>query len=513
MIVVDTPSGAIEGRTFECHHEFLGIRYAQPPVGALRFRPPVPARRWTGTYDATTFGARCVQPPSMLAPPGEAQSEDCLYLNVFAPIDRSSPVPVMVWIHGGSFVTGSGSIAWYHGARLARRGVVVVTMNYRLGALGFLDLAGIGGDEWAGSVNLGLQDQALAFRWVRDHISAFGGDPDRVTVFGESAGAMSTSAHLARPGSAGLFRRAIAQSGAAGHVQSAESAQRVARRALELLGTRLCELTDLPVEAFAGLPALLDAEDSDRDLPLPFRPTVDGVDLPIAPIDALGSGAARTVDLLAGTTLDEMNLFRLLAVLGGAPADLDDERLLRRIGYKLAARRSGSPGTGVEPADVAALYREVVGPAASNADVWSAITSDLTFRIPALEMLDAHVAGGGRAWSYLFAHPSTAFGGALGAAHAVEIPFVFDNVHLPGAGMLLGDITPERSVFSSDVSDRWATFASADDPAISLTVPGTTEAWPQYRAAERAQVVLDLRSGVVERHWDDCRTMWSTMTA
>lgn len=449
----------------------------------------------------------------MLAPPGEAESEDCLFLNVFTPVDPSAPAPVMVWIHGGSFVTGSGSIAWYHGARLARRGVVVVTMNYRLGALGFLDLAGIGGDEWAGSVNLGLQDQALALRWVRDHISAFGGDPERVTVFGESAGAMSTSAHLARPGSAGLFRRAIAQSGAAGHVQSAESGQRVARRALELLGGRLGDLAELPVEAFVGLPALLDAEDSDRDLPLPFRPTVDGVDLPIAPIEALATGVAANVDLLAGTTLNEMNLFRLLAVLGGAPADLDDERLLRRIGYKLAARGANGDGTAIEAVDVAARYREMAGPAASNADVWSAITSDLTFRMPALDMLDAHVAGGGRAWSYLFAHPSTAFGGALGAAHAVEIPFVFDNVHLPGAAMLLGDITPERSLFSGDVADRWAMFAAAEDPATSLTVPGTRQEWPMYEAAERSQVVLDLESGVVGRHWDDCRTMWSTMTA
>jgi para-nitrobenzyl esterase len=437
----------------------------------------------------------------MLAPAGDPEGEDCLYLNVWTP-DPSASLPVMVWIHGGSFVTGSGSIAWYDGARLASRGVVVVTINYRLGVLGFLDLAAVGGPEWAGSVNLGLQDQALALRWVHDHIAAFGGDPGRVTIFGESAGAMSVSAHLARPGSSGLFRRAIAQSGAAGHVQSAESGEQVARRVVELLGG-LDRLRDAPLDAFRGLPATMDAEDTDRDLPLPFRPTVDGDVLPVAPLDALRSGAASGIDLLTGTNRDEMQLFRLVALLAGAPADLDDARLERRMARALAAR-----GLDADPVAALGLYRAVTGEGATNADVWSAVGTDLTFRMPMIRMLDAHRDGGGRAWSYLFAQPSTGFGGALGAAHAVEIPFVFDNLRRPGTEPMLGEITPERLAFSSDLADRWVAFASADDVATALTVPGSGDAWPVY-GRERRQVVLDLRSEVVEAHGDDRRALWS----
>jgi len=376
-------------------------------------RPPVAAAPWAGTYDATGVPTRSVQPHSILAPAGDPEGEDCLFLNVWTPSGLAAPAPVMVWFHGGSFVTGSSAIVWYHGARLAARGAVVVNANYRLGALGFLDLAAIGGDEWAGSVNLGLQDQALALDWVQRHIAAFGGDPSRVTIFGESAGAMSVSCHLGRPGSAGRFRRAIAQSGAAGHVQSAESGERVARRSVELLGG-LAGLRDLPVDAFRDLPPLLDAEDEDRDLPLPFRPTVDGEVLPTAPLDALAAGAAAGVELLTGSNRDEMQLFRLIALLGGAPADLDDERFRRRVTNALAKR-----GSDTDPAEVERRYRQVAGDDATNADVWSAIGTDLTFRLPMVAMLEAHVTGGGRSWSYEFAHASTGFGGALGAAHAV----------------------------------------------------------------------------------------------
>lgn len=480
---------------------FTGIRYAQPPIGELRFRPPVVAP-WTGPDDATGEPRRSVQPRSMLTPAGAPEGEDCLFLNVWAP-EGATSLPVMVWFHGGSFVTGSGSLAWYDGTNLASRGVAVVTVNYRLGALGFLDLAGLGGDEWAGCVNVGLQDQALALTWVRDHIAEFGGDPTQVTIFGESAGAMSVAAHLGRPGSAGLFRRAVAQSGAAAHVQTADAGGRIAKRVVELLGGRLDRLRDLPADAFRELPSALDAEDADRDLPLPFRPTVDGEVLPVAPLDALAAGSSADVELLSGTTRDEMNLFRLMAVLGGAPADLPDDRLLSRIRHKLVDR-------GLDPASapaVADLYRRGT-PDATNAEVWSTITTDLTFRLPMLDMLDAHVGAGGRAWSYRFDHASTGFGGALGAAHAVEIPFVFETLSQPGADMMLGEMTPERRAFATSVADRWATFASAPDPADALTVPGTDVPWPAYDTTNRRQVVLDLESEVVERDGDDRRALW-----
>jgi para-nitrobenzyl esterase len=510
-MVVETPSGRIAGRLVDTTltagpdgapiHEFIGIRYAQAPVGPLRLRPPVAAPPWSGVLEAVTQPDRSIQPATMLAPPGEPESEDCLALNVWTP-DPAASLPVMVWIHGGSFTTGSGSLSWYDGARLASRGVVVVTVNYRLGALGFLHLEAIGGDAWAGSANLGLLDQTLALEWVRDHIGAFGGDASRVTLFGESAGAMSVSAHLGLPASDGLFHRAVAQSGAARHVQSAESGARTAAKVLDVLGigaAHLDRLADVPAGAFRDLVETINATDTDRDLPLPFRPTIDGTTLPVAPIEAIRGGASAGIALLTGTTRDEMNLFRLVALLAGASPDLDDERLARRMGRALAAR-----GIAVEPADAIAAYRRHI-PEATNADLWSAIGTDTTFRMPMIEMLDAHVGAGGQAWSYLFTHPSTGLGGGLGAAHAIEIPFVFDNLHQKGAAMLLGEVTAERRLFAADLADRWAAFARAEP----LTVPGRDTEWPPYEPDRRSQVVCDLRSAVIERHQDDLRTLWS----
>lgn len=516
---IDTPSGRIAGRRLAGGdlrpdggrpipiHEFRGIRYGRAPVGALRLRPPVPAPPWTGVLDATTTPPRSVQPHSMLAPAGDPEGEDCLALNVWTP-DPGASLPVMVWIHGGSFTTGSGSIAWYDGARLAERGVVVVTINYRLGALGFLDLASVGGEAWAGCTNVGLQDQTLALGWVRDHITAFGGDPERVTIFGESAGAMSVSAHLALPGSTGLFRRAIAQSGSAAHVQTADAGATVAAHALDALGVSpaaLDRIADVPVDAFRDVVATINALDGDRDLPLPFRPTVDGSVLPHPPLDALAAGAAADVALLAGTNRDEMRLFRLVAMLEGGGSDLDDERLLRRMSNALARR-----GRTVSPELALAAYRRR-HPEATNDDLWSAVTSDTVFRMPMISMLDAHVAGGGAAWSYHFTHPSTGLGGVLGAAHAVEIPFVFDNLHQAGTDMMLGDVTPERLEFAAGLADAWVAFASADDPAArgsGFSVPGHDAPWPTYEPGRRAQVVLDLRCDVVDAHDDDLRALW-----
>ena len=511
MTEIETPSGRVAGRVVDDDtstvHEFTGIRYGLPPVGPLRLRPPVAVPPWTGVFDATSTPPRSIQPVTMLAPAGDPEDEDCLALNVWTP-EPTGSLPVMVWMHGGSFTSGSGSIAWYQGARLARRGVVVVTINYRLGALGFLDLAPLGGDDWAGCTNVGLQDQTLALTWVRDHIAAFGGDPSRVTIFGESAGAMSVSTHLAVPASSGLFRRVIAQSGAAGHVQDTESGRRAATRALDLLGvgpSTLARLADLPAAAFRDVTNTMQNEDPDRDVPLPFRPTVDGSVLPVAPLDALASGAASHIDLLAGTNRDEMNLFRLMALLDGAAPDLEDTRLLRRLDRALArlGRHAG--------AETALAAYRAHHPDAGNADLWAAVSTDTVFRMPMLAMLDAHVTGGGSAWSYHFTHPSSGFGGALGAAHAVEIPFVFDNLGQPGTEMMLGDVTPERQRFAADVADRWATFATADDLTAGSpgwTVPGTDQAWPAYEPDRRAQVQLDVDAAVIEAHQDDLRELW-----
>src|SRR3712207_215533 len=239
---VMTAVGEVAGELGDGVHVFRGIPYARPPVGELRFRPPQPPEPWAGARPATAFGSIAMQSPSPLenlfgAAERPSMSEDCLYLNIWTPGLDGARRPVMVWIHGGAFVTGSGSTPWYDGTRFAARGdVVVVTLNYRLGAFGFLHLADLIGESFVGSGNAGILDQAAALAWVRDNIAAFGGDPENVTIFGESAGAMSVGTLLALPAARGLFQRAILQSGAASNAMSRERANEVAGRLLEALG-------------------------------------------------------------------------------------------------------------------------------------------------------------------------------------------------------------------------------------------------------------------------------------
>ena len=510
---VDTPSGALrgvvraagEGGSALRHglvSAFLGIPYGEAPVGRRRFRPPVPAAPWTGVLAATSFGPRAVQPASLLAPAGETEDEDCLVLNVWTP-DVEASLPTMVWVHGGSFTTGSGSLSYYDGSRLAARGAVVVSINYRLGALGFLHLAGLD-DAYAGTSNLGLLDQRLALQWVQRHIAAFGGDPNRVTIFGESAGAMSVSQQVATDAGSGLFHRAIAQSGAAGHVQSADHATAVAERTLALLDVGpggLGSLSEVPTAAIRKAVATVSAERA-GDVVLPFCPTVDGVVIPGPPVDRLRTGRGAAVPLLSGTNAHEMNLFRLQALLAGASGDLSEDRLRLRVANLLEFW-----GAGVDVGDAIDRYRGRF-PRLGNSELWSAISTDAMFRVPMAHMLDAHTSAGAAAWSYHFTHPSYAFDGALGAAHAIEIPFVFDNLHQDGVEFLLGPITPERVRLASAIADTWVRFAAADDLDAELNVPGTAAAWERYEPRRRTQAVLDHGPELVEHLDAELLSLW-----
>ena len=504
--LVDAPAGALRGavdRREPSVTSYLGIPYARPPVGALRLRRAVRAEPWAGERAALEFGSRCVQAPSLLAPSREAQSEDCLFLNVWSPLDAAAEPgghPVMVWFHGGGFTSGSGAIAWYHGSRLAARGVVVVTVNYRLGPFGFLHLESVGGEAWQGSANLGLSDQSLALEWVRDNVATFGGDPSRVCIFGESAGAMSVAAHLARPGSAGLFRAAIAQSGSATHVQSDETAARTAAAVIAEIGCSsrdLDRIGDVPSEVLLAAASALEGRIRGDGLPLPFQPTVDGSTLPVAPVDALADGMAGDVALMVGTTSEEMKLFTLMAGLGrSGTGDLDRDRLRARI-------ERFAPAMGHHGIDADAV-REAYAGALGTGDgreIWSAIMTDLVFGVPAEETVDAQLRGGGPAWSYLFTHPSSAFEGALGAAHATEIPYVFDNLDQPGTEFLLGPSDRRRGGLAAVMADAWVSFAR------------TAKASWQVRdhqpvGARRPTMVFDLDSEQRDDPWGERRRVW-----
>ncbi|WP_326498057.1 carboxylesterase/lipase family protein [Arthrobacter sp. FX8] len=319
MTPLSTPDGSVLGNSFETDgttvHRFLGIPYAEPPSGSNRFRPPVPVSPWSGVLDCTAPGPAAPQNPESHAPPGTTprtwSEEACLNLNIWTPATEGPARPVMVWIHGGAYLMGANSDAMYDGARLAAAaGVVLVSINYRLGALGFLHLADLLGPGYADSSNLALLDQLEALRWIRRNIGAFGGDPHNVTIFGESAGAAAIGTLLGMPASEGLFRRAIMQSGTAERCRRPEDSARISATFLELCGldaSSANQLLTLPVERLLEAQAALEQRAAAESfaVPLPFQPTVGTPSLPLPPLESIGNGVNFGVDLLIGTNLNE----------------------------------------------------------------------------------------------------------------------------------------------------------------------------------------------------------------
>ena len=477
---------------------FKGIPFAAPPIGPLRWKPPQPVEPWSDVRDATAFGPMAPQVAggleAMLGAGSMAQAEDCLYLNVTTPACDDRARPVMVWIHGGGYTTGAGSIPWYSGVALAAKDdTVVVSINYRLGALGFLHLADLG-EAYAGSGNVGLLDQIAALRWVQDNVAAFGGDPGNVTVFGESAGGMSIGALLGTPSAAGLFHRALPQSGSCQAVQLAPEAEATANGVAAAAGVTIDDLPEL------DLAVLLDAQQrinasrlaglgGGTGPLLPFEPVVDGVVLPRHPLDAVADGAAAGVDLLAGTTAEEFRLFTIMLQTDS----LDDDSLRRRV-----ARIAGQERV----SEILDVYRsEHAG--ATNEELAVAIATDWIFRVPAERLLDAHHPHG-PTWSYRFAWRSTAFGGRLGACHALDIPFCFDGVDRGGSEWFLGDVTPGAVALAGGMRSAWASFARSGTP-----VGDGLPAWPAWEPQGRATMVLDDPPSVAHDLLPRCRQVWA----
>ncbi len=476
-IEVETTGGVVEGFEDEGALVFRGIPYAEPPLADLRFRAPEPPRPWRGVRDATRFGA---SPPQLelsvdFLPGMEVgeQSEDCLVLNLATPACDAAARPVLVFLHGGGFTIGSGSQPMYDPRALARRGdALVVTLSYRLGALGFLHLDEIAGRAFGAEGNAGLLDQVAALRWVKANAAAFGGDPRRVTIFGESAGGMSVATLLALPAAGGLFQGAIAQSGAAHNVHDAAGATRVAAELLAELGAPASRLRDLPVERILEAQArVLARHRGDPQLLLPFQPVVDGRVLPTPPLEALRRGAAGGVPVLIGTTRDE---FAILGRLQRGLERLDAAGLAERVRARVGDERA--------PALLAA-YREAL-PDASPAALFDALETDRLFRIPALRLEQALREGGSRTFLYLFTWESVFFGGRLGACHGIELPFVFGAIGSKAGDAFAGG-GPEAQELAARVMDAWAAFARRGEPGHA----GLPE-WPACDAERRATMLL-----------------------
>jgi len=420
--------------------------------------------------------------------------EDCLTLNVWTPgTEPAAGRPVLVWVHGGSFTTGTGSMAWYDGSRLAARGdVVVVSFNYRLGVLGFLHLDDLGGERWAGSGNTGLLDQMAALAWVAENIAGFGGDPARVTVFGESAGAMSIAALLVAPRAERLFRRAVLQSGGGTFVQDRATATALAVRVLDELGLEpghLERLGEVPVEV------LLDAQAKcggpRGGVGLSFMPVVDGVILPVPPETALADGVAAEIPILVGTNRDEMRLFSLVAADAFAAAD--DTVVVDKVAAILDIGSEGAPA-------IVAAYRRR-WPELSPTDLHVAVHTDHAFRRPAQRLAALQAQAGAGAWSYWFTWESPLLDGWLGSFHGLEIPFVFDNLAQPNVEHLTGGGGAGLQNLADTVADAWLAFASRGDPG-----------WPSYDpAGDRATMRLDDPPELLVDPDADLRRAWEAI--
>ena len=499
--IVTTRSGKLEGAEESGLCVFRGIPYARPPLGALRFRAPEPAESWQGTRPALKFSPGAPQHTSPLIQIKE-QSEDCLYLNVWTPGLDTKKRPVMVWIHGGGFSSGSGGEVIYDGASLAKNhDVVVVTINYRLGAIGYLYL----NDIYGGDANRGVRDQVAAFEWVQENIDAFGGDPENVTVFGESAGAMSIGVLLGTPSANGLFKRAVLQSGAAHHTVETANASEVTeiffkdagvsnREQLEALSAERILKAQLAAQAVP-----LNLYERPRRMPsfgMSLVPVIDGDVLPRDPLDAIAAGSAKDVDILIGTNEDEWQLWIQFTDRG--KQTLNEEGLL-----KVCNKRTRDHGARIVPAYLKS--REARGLRCKPVDIFNAVETDRVFRIPATRLLEAQLAHRKNAYSYFFTWDSPLFNGELGACHALEIPFSFGNVHTPFAKNFAGTGEAVEQL-SKKMERAWANFARSGDPAHE----GLPQ-WPAYDTAHRASMELGKECRILEDQAPEERRIWDEL--
>ena len=495
-IEVTAPAGTVVGISSGGVNVFRGIRFAEAPIGELRFAAPVDAAP-VDEIDATTFGPVSLQdidPLPRAVPgtennfyaPGITASEDCLNLNIWTG-DTDGSAPVLFWIHGGAFLYGSGTGPWTDGSRYAREhGVVVVSVNYRLGLLGNLWL----GDLDPTRSDLALQDQISALRWVQRNIASFGGDPSRVTIAGQSAGAMSVAALMTAPAATGLYARAIVESG---HVSAARSVE-------QALATREVVLRELAVDASGDIVAQLQALSTMRLLQvqrefgigiLAFPIVTDGVVLPADLLDAVRAGSAAGVDLIVGTTAEEDRLF---SVTGWSNENATMPSVLSSLLEDPEAE-----------AEAAELYSDLPG---TDRDHQFVINTDHGWATPARALAEAHAAGGNRVFHYDFARSSGALDGRVGAAHLAELPFFWGNLDAPGVASLLGDdvlTDPALIQLAADLNGTVARFISTGSPD-----GGPLGSWPAYTEATPDTLVINAESTVVRGHKADRLDFWAS---
>jgi para-nitrobenzyl esterase len=478
--VVETTSGKIRGLIIDKVYAFKGVPYGATTAGAGRFMPPVKPQPWTDIKETKQVGNRSPQQPGMLEIPEVAATsgqgpmgEDCLVLNVWTNgLKGSHKRPVMVWLHGGGFASGSGDYSMYDGANLARkRDVVSVTVNHRLNVFGYLYLADIGGPKYADASNAGHRDIVLALEWVRDNIANFGGDPGNVTIFGQSGGGGKVATLMAMPAAKGLFHRAICQSGASIKGVSRANGTRTAQAILTKLNLKpdqIDQLQNMPfdklTEAIRGVGGL--------------APVVDGKTLTHDPFDPGAPEESATVPLLIGTVEEEVNFFK------NTPLDpIDDADLHRRV--KQAAR--GADDATVD--HLIAVYKKG-RPSKSNVEIYQIIASDAGFSGNVHTEADRKAAQGkAPVYKYYFTWQSPVHEGKLRSYHTLEIPFVMENVD---EGKTMTGTGQDRYALSDKMSAAWSAFARTGNPSAK----GLPH-WPAFTADQRATMIFNNECRVV----------------
>jgi para-nitrobenzyl esterase len=458
--LVVTKQGTLKGASFGGGRVYYDVPYAAAPTGVMRWKPPAPARSWSGTRDATRRGAACVQPDQGWNAGDAARgSEDCLYLNIWVPRHRAGEVlPVMVWFHGGAFVGGAGNTPLYDGEEIARRGVILVTVNYRLGIFGYLSHPDLAAESGRGrSGNYGLLDQIAALRWIKQTIAAFGGDSGNVTIFGQSAGSASVGLLMASPLAKGLMARAILESGPPfgallGRLPRLEDAEATDRRLGDIAALRQLDPRQLV--------SLWDRRQNAEDKRL--GPVVDGYAVPQEPARSYGSGAAAGLSVLLGYNTREF------------PGTTSPDALEKELASVFGGNAGG----------VRQFYTDRVD-RARYGSVSDQLSTDTMFGCGTVRLAEAT----GRAWLYEFAQPSP---GEPMVRHSSELPYVFGNANKDGKVLSSRSFNPEEAALSRLVIDYWTNFAKTGDP----NGPGLVK-WPLYNAARGERIRLSVEPSVV----------------
>lgn len=492
MVIIETIKGKVKGVQESGHQKFLGIPYAKPPIGDLRFQKPQPMDAWEDIKDSTNFSTIAPQNYIDETPISQEENEDCLYLNIWTPQADDKRRPVMFWIHGGGFVIGAGSRGRFNGFKLAEYGnVVVVNFNYRLGALGFLNFPGI-------PPNLGILDQVAALKWVQNNIERFGGNPDNITIFGESAGGMSVGILLTIPLANGLFHKAIIESGATNPIAyEPESARKGASKFMKKLGTNeddINSLRDVPLEKLLTIQkkiagAVFDLKNN------PFRPFIDGEIIPEQPIDNISKGNSAKVPIIIGYNSEEL----------GMVSDLlkNSNQVKRKLIIKFLKSQFDKNGISKEEFEeliqIYTIETKLIYPE-DDLKYWDYALSDSMFRIPIIRQIEAHIKHQDNIYHYIFHYDSPKFGAAL---HTFEIAFVFGTL---GEDMSEGAIikTKESMELSKMMMDTWVIFAKTGNPNHS----GIPE-WPSYDIEKRSTLILAQEpkiendpSNITRKAWD-----------